>query len=76
MKDRPINDVFYVPEYGELKVVAEDMVNECYGCVFQSPTNLFCRNDIEKVHSGECSFERREDRTDVIFIKAKGETNG
>lgn len=71
MKDRPINDVFYVPEYGELKVVAEDAANECYGCVFNSPK--VCMNDADKRHTGACAVEYRSDKQGVIFVKEKGE---
>lgn len=73
MKDRPINDVFYVPEYGELKVVAEFAANECYGCVFNNPK--MCSNEPDKRHTGACSMEHRSDGQGVIFVKAEGGEN-
>lgn len=73
MKDRPINDVFYVPEYGELKVVAERTVNECYGCVFNNPK--MCSNEPDKRHTGACAMEHRSDGQGVIFVKAEGGDN-
>lgn len=73
MKDRPINDVFYVPEYGELKVVAEGAVNECYGCVFNNPK--MCSNEPDKRHTGACAIEYRSDGQGVIFVKEEGGNN-
>ena len=73
MKDRPINDVFYVPEYGELKVVAEGSVNECYGCVFNNPK--MCSNEPDKRHTGSCAANMRIDGQGVIFVKAEGGDN-
>lgn len=67
MKDRPINDVFYVPEYGELMVVAEGAVNECYGCIFNGAKH--CENDVDKIHTGSCALSERSDKCGVIFIK-------
>lgn len=71
MKDRPIGQIFTHPTMGELKVASEGAVNECYGCVFNNPK--MCQNDAYKVHTGECSCERRSDRKGVIFVKQKGE---
>lgn len=71
MKDYPIGKIFPHPEYGKLKVVAEGAVNECYGCVFNSPK--VCLNEADKRHTGACAVEYRSDGQGVIFIKEKGE---
>lgn len=70
MKDRVINNVFKHPILGMLKVV-ECPDGECEGCVFYSRAGICC-NDGDRFHTGQCSKERRIDKTDVIFIKAKG----
>ena len=75
MKTRKLGEVFEYPKMGTLKVVESAMPNDCNGCVFQSAVNPYCRNDVDKIHSGQCAIENREDNHDVIFIKAKGETN-
>lgn len=70
MKDREINSEFEHPVYGRLKVVAEGAVNECYGCVFNSP--VMCTNELDKLHTGACAMEYRSDKQGVIFVKAEG----
>lgn len=75
MKTRKLGEVFQHPTMGKLKVVESAMPNDCNGCVFQSAVNPYCRNDVDKIHSGQCAIENREDNHDVIFIKAKGEAD-
>lgn len=58
---------------GKLKVVAEGSLNECYGCVFNSPK--VCMNDADRLHTGACAMEYRSDGQGVIFIKAEGGEN-
>lgn len=73
MKDREINSEFNHPVYGKLKVVAEGAVNECFGCVFNSPK--MCLNDADRRHTGACAMEYRSDKQGVIFVKAEGGDN-
>lgn len=75
MKTRKLGEVFQHPTMGILKVVESAMPNDCNGCVFQSAVNPYCRNDVDKIHSGQCAIENREDNNDVIFIKIKGESD-
>ena len=70
MKDYPIGKIFPHPVYGRLKVVAEGAVNECYGCVFNSPE--MCVNEPDRRHTGNCASELRADGCGVVFVKAEG----
>lgn len=70
MKDRKISDVFTYPGIeGQLMVIEEGAVNECYGCVFNGREH--CTNDPDRIHTGECSLELRSDWKGVIFVHAE-----
>ena len=76
MKERPIGERFGHPWKGTLEVAASAMPNDCTGCVFMETMSPYCTNDPDRTHTGTCSFERRTDGKDVIFIKAgKGDTD-
>lgn len=73
MKDVEIGTIIVHPTMGRLKVVAESMLNECYGCVFNNPK--MCSNEPDKRHTGACAMEHRSDGQGVIFVKAEGGDN-
>lgn len=63
-KEFKVGEVF---QYGlkKLKCVKSTQRYSCIGCYFKD------KESCDKIHIGSCFDERREDKTDVIFVKVE-----
>lgn len=75
MHDRKINTTFNTADGLELCVIEEKSPCGCDGCYYWSKGAKMCQNDPDRIHTGECSMERRIDKQGVIFVKAEGGDN-
>lgn len=66
-KEFKIGEVF---QCGLVKLRCEKDQGLCFGCAFNDKNNLLLCEELIFV-TGNCSSEKRDDKTDVIFVKVE-----